>query len=487
MGCGSHTVPAERARSRSARAVLACAALLLSGCSGAPASSSKPATGDGGPPGGGALSISNLVAVESPSNVLAYDVSWSSSHPADTALDVACDGLTPWTLSSTQATQAHHVFLMGLAAGVTCTLTARSSAAGDKASAQTKIQVEPLPSFLPPIELSKPPASGAVAPGWTLIDVSSLHDHCPYTVALLDAQGRFRWYFQYPTAWPGTDAPVVPYQDGVVLGGDFVPMSYVTWRGQIVWKGPSDGTHELRPAETPGDFYYIVQRGCDSLANPGSVIAEYRPAERREVWSWKLCDHYTPPQDVADWSHMNTVALFPDQKYLVASSRNQNSIFKIERASGKLVWVMGYHGEVEDGFHGDFSMLDADRFYHQHDTTILPNGHLLMFDNGRKGVREWSRALEIAYTYNPSGQSEAHAVWKFRHQPDLFDPYWGSAQRLDNGNTLICFGSNAPGTRTTLTEVSSASKSVWEIKLPDYWSIYRAQRMSDPPRGEVVP
>ena len=209
--------------------------------------------------------------------------------------------------------------------------------------------------------------------------MSSLHDHCPYTVALLDAQGRFRWYFQYPTAWPGTDAPVVPYQDGVVLGGDFVPMSYVTWRGQIVWKGPSDGTDEPRPAETPGDFYYIVQRGCDSLANPGSVIAEYRPAERREVWSWKLCDHDTPPQDVADWSHMNTVALFPDQKYLVASSRNQNSIFKIQRASGKLVWVMGYHGEVEDGFHGDFSMLDADRFYHQHDTTILPNGHLLMF------------------------------------------------------------------------------------------------------------
>ncbi len=468
------------------RVAVLCAALALSGCSGAPAAG-KHAPADAGSTDGSSLSVSGLVAVETPQSVLAFDVSWTSSQAADTELDVACDGLTPWTLSSSTATEKHHVFLMGLAAGVACTLTAKSSAEGASASAQTKIQVDQLPGFLPQVELSILPAAGAVAPGWTLFDVSSLENHVPYIAALVDEEGRFRWYFQFPTSWPGTDAPVVPYQDGVVLGGDFVPLAYVTWSGDVVWKGPTDGNHEVRPAETPGDFYYLVERSCDSLTNNGSAIAEYRPADDSEVWSWKLCDHYAPPQDVPDWAHMNTVALFPDNKSLVASSRNQNSIFKIDRATGKLIWVMGYHGEVEDGFQGDFTIADADRFYHQHDTTILPNGHILMFDNGRAGVREWSRALEIAYTYDPSGQSEAHAVWQFRHQPDIFDPFWGSAQRLDNGNTLICFGSSDAGNPSVLTEVTSASKSVWEIRIPEYWGIYRAERVSNPPRGAVIP
>ena len=183
---------------------------------------------------------------------------------------------------------------------------------------------------------------------------------------------------------------------------------------------------------------------------------------------------------------MNTVSVFPDKKYLLASSRNQNSVFKIDRATGDLVWVMGYHGEVEDGFHGDFTIADADRFYHQHDTTVLPNGHVLMFDNGRNGVREYSRALELAYTYNASGGSEAHVVWQFRHDPDIFAPIWGSAQRFDNGNTLVCFGQRDPGQLSTIVEVSSDDKPLWEFRTPEFWGVYRAQRIAAP-RGFVLP
>ena len=461
----------------------ACALLLLSGCS---SSKDKPAlsTSTGG------LTISHLAAVESPSNVLAYDVSWKTSRDADTALDVRCSGLEPWTLSDSTAASSHHVFLMGLVTGAKCTLTAKAkSADGGTATYKTTIKVSKLPSYLPPIELTVPAKAGTVAPGWTLVNLSNERTVTPYIAALIDPEGRFRWYYQYPGNVPGNDTPVSQYKDGVLIGGRGIPLSYVTWQGELVWADdpnpPPYFHHEARAAETPNEFYTLSTSYCSGLTNPGDDIVEWDSVQKTNVWTWHLCDHYTPAQDVPDWPHMNAVSLFPDHKFLLSSSRNQNSIFKINRATGDLIWTMGYHGEVEDGFHGDFTVTDADRFYHQHDTTVLPNGHILMFDNGRAGVREWSRGLELAYTYDPSGTSEAHVVWQFRHKPDIFAPIWGSTQRFKNGNTLICFGERDPGVQSTIVEVTKDSQPLWEFRSPEFWGIYRAQRIAEQ-RGFVI-
>ncbi len=461
-----------------ARAV--CVAVILAGCSGADQASDPKTSGNAGQ-----LVISDLRAVEAPGNVLAYDVSWKTSAAVVTDLEVACDGLDPWTIFNATATDSHDVFLMGLVTGVTCTLSAKATLGDKSSSAQTTIQVGDLPDYLPAVELSVP-ATDAVAPGWTLVNLSDAEHKVPYTVALIDAEGRYRWYYQYPTTEPGSDTPVIPYQNGVVIGGRYVPMSYVTWQGKIVWRGPK-GNHEVRPAETPGDFYYLADTPCSSLQNAGGMIYEYDSVANSTSWGWILCDRYTPIQDIPDWAHLNSVAPFPDNKALLLSSRNQSSVMKVDRATGKLVWVLGFRGMVSDGFNGDFAMPIVDRFYRQHDATVLPSGNILMFDNGWKGVRSYSRAIEIAYTYDPAGSSEAHVVWQYRHDPDIYADIWGSAQRLANGNTLVDFGQRTVAWRTTLVEASPEAKTIWEIKMPLYVGVYRAQRISDPPRGFVVP
>jgi Arylsulfotransferase (ASST) len=431
------------------------------------------------------LAVSSLQAVEAPGNVLAFNVTWNTSWAVDSELDVACNGLDPSTISGSTTTQAHHVFLMGLVGGISCKLTAKASKSGETASAETTIQVDAVPSYLPKLDVSVPAQTGTLAPGWTLIDITDQQAMIPYSVALVDDQGRYRWYFQYPSAASGLDSPVTQYDEGVVVGGDRITMSYVTWQGQIVWRGPSDGTHEVREAETPGDFYYIRPHTCPPPIDPGDAIAEYDSAQNKDVWQWVLCDHYTPPEGVADWSHLNSVSLFPDKKSLLTSSRDQNALFKVDRAKGNIVWTMGYAGEVTDGFYGDFTIADSDRFLHQHDATVLPSGHILMFDNGLYGVREYSRALEVAYTYNPSGGSTAHVVWQYRHNPDIFSYIWGSTQRLENGNTLVDFGYCRPTDRATLVEVSTNSKTLWEIDTPAHWNIYRAERVAEQ-KGFVV-
>lgn len=233
----------------------------------------------------GGLTISHLQAVESPSNVLAYDVSWKTSRAADTSLDVECTGLDPWTLSDATEATSHHVFVMGLLTGASCTFTARAkSADGGAASDYAKAKVSDLPDYLPSIHLTVEAKAGTLAPGWTLINLSNEVTKVPYIAALIDSEGRFRWYYQYPGLAPGSDTPVTEYGKGILIGGRDVPMSEVDWQGNRLWADESGEYfhHEVRPAETPGRFYSLSNVQCASQANYSDDIVEYDSVAKKE-------------------------------------------------------------------------------------------------------------------------------------------------------------------------------------------------------------
>jgi outer membrane protein assembly factor BamB len=91
----------------------------------------------------------------------------------------------------------------------------------------------------------------------------------------------------------------------------------------------------------------------------------------------------------------------------------------------------------------------------QHDPQILPNGNLLMFDNGFED-RHQSRALEL----DPSDLSK---IWEYPDGPH--DPFFttccGLTQRLPNDNTLVV---TAEAGRTI--EVTRDGEIVWEFLTP---------------------
>ena len=66
----------------------------------------------------------------------------------------------------------------------------------------------------------------------------------------------------------------------------------------------------------------------------------------------------------------------------------------------------------------------------------------------------------------------ATKVWEYRHTPDVFGNAMGSVQRLQNGNTLICWGATNP----TLTEVRPNGIKAFELSLPTGVYSYRAFR-----------
>ena len=113
------------------------------------------------------------------------------------------------------------------------------------------------------------------------------------------------------------------------------------------------------------------------------------------------------PWLIGDWTHCNSLTFrIEDGKPIVyLSVRNLNQIVKINGITKKIIWKLGENGH--------FVMFEKDGtevsklFSHQHDPEILPNGNILLFDNGEhRGGENYSRVIEIeiniAYTNSAS-------------------------------------------------------------------------------------
>lgn len=261
------------------------------------------------------------------------------------------------------------------------------------------------------------------------------------------------------------------------MGGGSGAVVELDWRGQVVWQYEDPALHhdhcrlrngntlllywELLPAEVRGR----VQGGVpgteleDGRAMLGDALREVTP-EGQTVWEWHAYQALDPAVDIMcplhprhEWTHCNAVEELPDGN-LVVSFRLTNTVAIVDRATGQFVWRWG-QGEVG----------------HQHDPTPLANGNILLFDNGmhRLGLPR-SRVLEVA-------PSSKEVVWQFVGSPEtsFFSGHISGAQRLPNGNTLICEGACG-----RLFEVTGDGDIVWEYVSP-YTFPYR-----DEPRTNLI-
>ncbi len=150
-----------------------------------------------------------------------------------------------------------------------------------------------------------------------------------------------------------------------------------------------------------------------------------------------------------DVFHANTVEVIPRdveirgrtvfrQGEVLVCWRNLDLVAALDPETEALTWRWG---EVE---------LDA-----PHQPTLLANGNLLIFDNGRK--RGYSRVLEL----DPLAKE---IVWEYRADPpeEFYTPSRGSAQRLPNGNTLITESDEG-----RVFEIAPDGDVVWEFFHPE--------------------
>lgn len=165
----------------------------------------------------------------------------------------------------------------------------------------------------------------------------------------------------------------------------------------------------------------------------------------------------------ADIFHLNSLELLrrdvmeiPAFSAVLLSAREIDTIFIIDLTTGHLLWSFGS------------GVLD-----HQHQPTLLPNGNILLFDNGFS--RGFSRVVEV--------DPEMKAIVSSTHRVQgkrFFSLVRGNAQRLDNGNTLI-----VSGERAVALEVTPTNKLVWLFKNPEYKIVRKAKNSFIDRRGLI--
>lgn len=228
--------------------------------------------------------------------------------------------------------------------------------------------------------------------------------------------------------------------------------------------------------------------GSSTARVVGNVLQEIDSAGR-VLFTWDAFHHFsitdidpslplTSPR--IDWTHDNATEIDFDGNYLV-SVRHFSEITKIDSRTGRVIWRWG-------GLKNQFKFIgDTLKFAFQHGITRLANGNYILFDNGNTHTPRFSRAVE--YRLDQSGKTST-LVWSYRPSPDIFSGYYGYAQRLPNGNTLVTFGPQG-----ILHEVSPSSQLLWTLSLPPGATVYRAYRIqslyspqavSDSPGQEVL-
>jgi hypothetical protein len=247
-----------------------------------------------------------------------------------------------------------------------------------------------------------------------------------------------------------------PFRGGVVLEAD--------WNGKILWEVRNANHHHdgcllkngnvllLCSGELPAEIARRVRGGRVGTEVEGKIWADYLlevTKDGRTVWEWRTWTHLDPvdypitfiQNERSEWTHGNAIVELVDGNLLV-SFRNISTVLKIDRRSGDVVWKLG-----------------APPLSGQHAPLPLPNGRILIFDNGPTRLDQtfpFSRVIEV----DPATKQIA---WEYQdgNPQSFYSDRVSNAQRLPNGNTLI-----NEGMFGRFFEVTPAGEVVWEYVNP---------------------
>ncbi len=250
------------------------------------------------------------------------------------------------------------------------------------------------------------------------------------------------------------------------------------------------------------------------------------PTSGEVVWEWHLWDHLIQDYDLdkanyglvadhpelidinfaaggkADWIHANAIDYNPELDQIIINSHSFNEFWVIDHSTTAA--ESADHSGGKSGMGGDIlyrwgnpqsyraGTASDQMLFKQHDAQWvepdLPGArNILIFNNGNhRPEGSYSSVDEIVppvganghYILNPgSAYRPEEMTWSYRAEnpADFYADKISGAQRLPNGNTLICSGTNG-----TFFEVTAAGEIVWKYVNP-------VARTGPLAQGEVIP
>lgn len=228
------------------------------------------------------------------------------------------------------------------------------------------------------------------------------------------------------------------------------------------------------------------------------------------VWEWSIWDHLVQDFDSTkinyatisdhpelfdvnymqmkspDWLHTNGIDYNEELDQIVISNRNINEIWIIDHSitteessthsggkygkGGDIIYRWGNPASYKLG------TIDDQKLFGQHDAHwikpgLTGEGNMLIYNNGMmRQDSSYSSIDEIVLPITNEGKYSLQAgnkfmpdnsIWTYFLEPEYFSGRYSSAQRLPNGNTLICSGDKG-----IFFEINSRNDIVWKYINP---------------------
>ena len=241
-----------------------------------------------------------------------------------------------------------------------------------------------------------------------------------------------------------------------------------------VFRKPDGNTLTICREPVPPDYLDAIREPAwQGQPIYGDAIVEVNRAGEA-AWIWHCHEHLdlnhrriiASPEwpagpfnsTVCDWTHVNTVQALPENRWfdqgderfrpgnVLISPRQLDTVYLIDRDSGEVVWE--YSGDYFGGLSGQHEP-------HMIEKGLPGEGNILIFDNGASPWNDLGHA-GASYVLEVEPPTK-ELVWVYDRWLGFHSSYTSSAQRLANGNTLICESSSK-----RVFEVTVDGETVWE-------------------------
>jgi len=380
------------------------------------------------------------------------------------------DGRPSDVHQTVSACLTHHEFeILGLYADHANGITIRAINAGrPPISINVQVRTGPLPANFPAFRIDKQYPDSR--PAFFLFD--SRNSNMP---VIVDRYGNIRWYLTVGGAKYGLQV----LRNGNIGTGIAESSSVVeyTMFGELVHEWSvlplfHNIHHDVYEKEN-GNFLVTADKvGLDTIED---FIVELDRQTGAIVKTWDLRQilpkRGTLVQDSRDWFHINAVIEDSRDNSIIVSGQRQG-VVKIT-ADNHLRWILA----PPDGWTGyeqylltEIPSQDFEWNWGQHAPLLMPNGDLMLFDNGFAreygAAAKYSRVVRYRITEDPTAGGTVQQIWAYgkNRGESLYSPIVSDIDFLPASNTYLM---TSGAMLYNLNYVSPTSFTFSQDPLPD--------------------
>jgi len=428
---------------------------------------------DGGDGGHDGEPAADLTVVVDPDVVTLLDVHWTQQVAADGAWLEFTDAEGEWRSSPVRALAPGEgsEVVIGVPADTDTTVRLVEEVGGSRWQSEdlaARTGTLPEPDLQPQATVWDPLRTSE--PGYILgtVEINSTGYYWgPFWLFLADRQGRIIWYDRQPDdTW--TLFPRVARDGSHILLEHARVLAFGSGEIPDVERRSLDGSYdEVIPTDDLGFTYEELPDGSllfDDYADwPEVWLTQQAPdGSQRRIWD---CMAWMGAQCTDDFCcSVNAIQWIEDTDTVLWSMWESDDVVELDHSTGA---VLRHFGALSGAW--TFDPPDAG-FDKQHWPNFTPDGQLLVSTHTLDGAEQRFREYEV-----DAANQTLHQVWSYGEGEDLFAIHHGEAVRLDNGNTLLNYGTDG-----VIRELDPQGEIAWELDWNKPYMLGHNTQVSDP-------